>query len=30
MITVYGGEGDDVPTPDDVRDYLRWCRAGRR
>jgi hypothetical protein len=28
--TAYGGaQPDAVPTPDDVRAYLRWCRRAR-
>ena len=25
METAYGGEGDAVPRPSDVRSFLRWC-----
>lgn len=27
MQTAYGGEGDGTPTPDDVVDFLQWCRV---
>lgn len=23
--TAYGGEGDAVPEPEDVRSFVRWC-----
>ncbi|HZU80772.1 MAG TPA: hypothetical protein VE991_12720 [Acidimicrobiales bacterium] len=26
METAYGGDGDAVPTPEDVRTFLHWCR----
>jgi hypothetical protein len=26
METAYGGTGDQVPTPEDLVTYLRWCR----
>lgn len=26
METAYGGAGDQVPTPEDLVTYLRWCR----
>lgn len=25
--TAYGGSGEAVPTKEDVRSYLRWCRS---
>jgi hypothetical protein len=27
METAYGGEGDADPDPDDVREFLQWCRG---
>ncbi len=27
METAYGGEGDAEPDPDDVREFLQWCRG---
>ncbi len=29
MQTAYGGEGEDVPTSEDIVAYLRWCRLMR-
>jgi hypothetical protein len=26
METAYGGAGDQLPRPDDLVTYLRWCR----
>ena len=26
METAYGGAGDQLPEPDDLVTYLRWCR----
>jgi len=26
METAYGGSGDQLPEPDDLVTYLRWCR----
>ena len=30
METAYGGAGDAVPDPHDVRSFLSWCRDMRR
>ena len=30
METAYGGAGDAVPPPEDVRAFLRWCAGMRR
>ena len=27
METAYGGAGDQLPEPDDLVTYLRWCRS---
>lgn len=29
MVTAYGGDGDRLPSVDDVITYLSWCRAWR-
>jgi hypothetical protein len=29
-VTAYGGEGEAVPSVDDVVDFLRWCRRTGR
>ena len=29
METAYGGAGDQMPVPDDLVTYLRWCRDVR-
>jgi hypothetical protein len=26
METAYGGHGDQIPAPEDLVTYLRWCR----
>ncbi|HXW35247.1 MAG TPA: hypothetical protein VEJ87_11770, partial [Acidimicrobiales bacterium] len=28
--TAYGGDGDGIPTKEDVRAYLKWCQARYR
>jgi hypothetical protein len=30
METAYGGAGDALPAPEDVRRFLRWCAGMRR
>lgn len=26
LVTMYGGDGEQVPEPSDLVTYLRWCR----
>jgi hypothetical protein len=26
LVTMYGGDGDQVPNPSELVTYLRWCR----